>query len=131
MEEGYDGLDVVVARPLGVRRDAAADEGVLPHEHHRLAAEAPADLRELAGADVVRRRHEHPGVLVEELAQLLVVRVLLVGLGRLLDRHRWPRTRALALAWVDQRRGRGAGGERRRRKEDVLRQRCGSKGASI
>ena len=71
--------------------DAAADEGVLPHEQLRLAADAPTDGRELGGADVVCLHYEHTGVLIQQLAKLHVVVSLPVDLGDIfLDPHRYP-----------------------------------------
>lgn len=66
--------------------DAASDEGVLPHEDDGVAPEPLANVLELVRADVVRRGDEHLVVLIEELAQLLVVRDLLLRL-RELHRH--------------------------------------------
>ncbi len=86
-EEGHELEELLVAGVVGVHLDAAADEGVLPHEDDGVAPEALADLLQLVGPDVVGDGDEHLGVLVEKLAELLVVRHLLLRLGPL-DRHR-------------------------------------------
>jgi hypothetical protein len=94
-EQVHERVKGVVAGLLGVDLDAAPDERVLAHEHHRVAPEAPADVLELLGADVVGEGDEHLGVLIEQAAQLLVVRDLLLRLGPL-DRHRCRGTITLA-----------------------------------
>jgi hypothetical protein len=92
---------------LGVHLDAAPDERVLAHEHDGVAPQPAADVLELLGADVVGDSDEHLGVLIEKLAELLVVRDLLLGLGPL-DRHRYEPRGMLSLARrTDLRAGRG------------------------
>ena len=85
-EEVHERVEGLVPRLLGVDLDASPDERVLPHENDGVAPEAPADVQELLGADIVGEGDEHLGVLIQQGAQLLVVRDLL-RLGPL-DRHR-------------------------------------------
>jgi hypothetical protein len=94
-QEVHERVKGVVTGLLGVHLDATPDERVLPHEHHRVAPEAPADVLELLGTDVVGQGDEHLGVLIEQAAQLLVVRDLLLRLSPL-DRHRCRGTLTLA-----------------------------------
>jgi hypothetical protein len=77
--------------------DAAPDERVLAHEHDGVTPQPAADVLELLGADIVGDGDEHLGVLIEKLAQLLVVRDLLLRLGPL-DGHRYEPRGMLTLA---------------------------------
>jgi hypothetical protein len=86
-EQVHERVEGVVPSLVSVGLDAAPDERVLPHEHHGVAPQPAADVLELLGADVVGEGDEHLGVLIEQAAQLAVVRLLLFRLGPL-DRHR-------------------------------------------
>jgi hypothetical protein len=65
--------------------DALADHGVLAHEDGGLGAERRADVHELAGANIVGADDERTGVVIEERAEFVVVRLL--GLESRSGRH--------------------------------------------
>jgi hypothetical protein len=109
-EELAELFELFVAGLFGMHLDAAPDERVLAHEHDGVTPQPAADVLELLGADVVGDRDEHLGVLIEKLAQLLVVRDFLLRLGPL-DRHRFEARGMLTLARrADLRVGEGGGG---------------------
>ena len=86
-DEQWEEVEVVgVAGVLGVDPDAAADEGVLPHENDGVPSEPLADVLQLVGPHIVGGGDEHLAVLVQKTAQPLVVVLLLLSL-RHLDRH--------------------------------------------
>ena len=90
-DEQWEEVEVVgVAGVLGVDPDAAADEGVLPHENDGVPSEPLADVLRLVGPHIVGGGDEHLAVLVQKTAQPLVVVLLLLSL-RHLDGHyyRW------------------------------------------
>lgn len=60
--------------------DGTLHHGVLAHEHHGVATQTLANVLELVGSDVVGRHNQDLAVLVQQLAQLPIVRDLLVGL---------------------------------------------------
>lgn len=62
--------------------DGALHHGVLAHEHNGVATQTLTNVLELSGSDVVGRHQEDLGVLVQQLAQLAIVRDLLVGLRK-------------------------------------------------
>lgn len=70
----------IVAGVLGMDPDGPLHHRVLPHEHDRVAPQTPPDVLELVRADVVRGHDQDLAVLVQEVAQLRVVRDLLVRL---------------------------------------------------
>ena len=64
-----------------MKPDGALHHGVFTHENHRISTQTLANVLQLVGSDIVGGSDQNLGVLVEKLAQLLIVSDLLVGLG--------------------------------------------------
>lgn len=70
----------VVAGLLSVDADGSLHHGVLPHQNHGIASQTLPDVLELSRTDVVGERHQNLSVLIDELAEPLIVGDLLVAL---------------------------------------------------
>lgn len=62
--------------------------GVFPHKNDGISTQTLANILQLIGSNIVRGNDQNLGVLVEKIAQLLIVSDLLFSLGGF-DRHWW------------------------------------------
>lgn len=78
----------LVSSVLSMNSDTSLHHGILTHENHRITAQTSPDVLKLVRPHVVGYRHQNLRILIEQLAKLVIISDLLVGLGSL-RRHWW------------------------------------------
>lgn len=70
-----------VSSLLSMKPNGTLHHGILTHQNNRISTQTLANVLQLVGSNIVSGSDQNLTVLIQKLAQLLVVCDLLVGLG--------------------------------------------------